>query len=109
MKRAPLATMRGIWRDQIFADHDLPSNARIVGYAIGGLITMSETAALYRRIGKVKVWPSQKLMCALTGLSVDTIRVSVAALIKGGHLKLLKRGNQVTGSSRYRILFKENA
>jgi hypothetical protein len=106
MARPPLMKLRGIWRDQVFQDHKLKSSPRVVGYALGGLMTMQKTARIYKKSGKVKVWPSQKYLAKQTGLSPDTIRIAVARLIKRGHMELLKRGNQVDGANKYRIILK---
>lgn len=109
MQRTPLPTLRGMWRDQVFADLKLPPSARIIGYAMGSFFTMEKTADLYRRKGWVRIFPSQTRLHQLTGLHLDTVRVAIGQLIERGHLKLSRKGNQFSGSNRYRVIFKEKA
>ena len=67
-------------------------------------ITLQDTAEKYRRTGKIVIWPSQAALRERTSFALDTISAGVNQLIEHGHLKRLKRGNQKTGSNRYRLL-----
>jgi hypothetical protein len=102
-----LSRLKAIWRDQIFADRDLTSSCFKVGYAMADYMTMNKTAAWFRRHGDIVIFPSQEELRKRTHLSPDTIRVSIAQLIEGGHLRRWRRGNQFTGSNRYKVIIKD--
>jgi len=102
-----LSRLKAIWRDQIVADHELTSSCFKVGYVMADYMTMEKTTSRYRRHGEIVIFPSQKMLQERAFLSPDTIRVSIAQLIARGHLRKLRRGNQFTGSNRYKVIIKD--
>lgn len=106
MKLPPLAVIKGMWRDQVFDDPELTASAFKLAYGLANFITMKKSKAKYNRTGRVIVNPSQATLAEVTDLSADTVRDVVAQLIERGHLKRIKRGNQYTGSNKYRIVVK---
>ncbi len=102
-----LSRLKAIWRDQIFGDPGLTPSACRVGYVMADFMTMEKTTSHYRRRGEIVIFPSQKTLRERTFLSPDTIRLNIAQLIKGGHLRRLRRGNQFTGSNRYKVIIKD--
>jgi hypothetical protein len=106
-RRIPLAAFRGRWLDQIFNDHELPYSALKLAYFMAGYCTMTDSAAKYREQGKVFIWPSQRELRKKTHLNIDTIIVGVRHLIDRGHLRRVRRGNQVRGSNKYRLIMRE--
>jgi hypothetical protein len=103
-----LSRLKAIWRDQVFNDPGLTASTFKLGYAMADFITMRDTAAMYRRRGEIVIFPSQETLRERTHLSLDTIRVGTSQLIGGGHLRRLRRGNQITHSSQYKIVVKES-
>lgn len=106
-RRLPLPTLRGRWRDQLNADHELKDSAFRVGYTMAGFMTMDVTEHRYSRNGRIIVYPSQQRLHDQTGIGLRTISSSIAQLVDRGHLKRLTRGNQVGGSARYQIVLLE--
>jgi hypothetical protein len=103
-----LLCLKAVWRDQVFNDPSLTPSTFKLGYAMADFITMRDTAAMYRRQGEIVIFPSQETLRQRTHLSPDTIRVGINQLMAGGHLRRLRRGNQITHASRYKILAKES-
>lgn len=101
-----LYQLRGVWRDQIFKDAELSHAAFRLGYGLAAYMTLKDTEAEYRNSGKIEVFPSQEALSEDSSVSPATIRVSIAQLIQRGHLEQVRRGNQHSGSNRYRILIK---
>lgn len=103
---AELRKQKQVWREQVCSDNKLTPSAFKIGYVMADYVTLEDSAAHYRKHGKLIIWPSQAALRDRTEISVDTIRTSVATLIKRGHLELRQRGNQVRGSNEYRMLIK---
>jgi len=70
-------------------------------------ITMSNTTVEFVGTGRVIIWPAQRTLAATTGFCENTISNGVKRLIGQGHLRLDKRGNQITGANRYEIVVKQ--
>lgn len=63
---------------------------------------MRETGAWHEQGAR-----SQETLRERTHLSLDTIRVGINQLAASGHLRRIKRGNQITHASQYKFLAKE--
>lgn len=103
-RRRPLSHLKAKWRDQLCADNELRPAAFKVGYVMADYMTMARTATQYAETGEIIIYPSHEELGKKTDFCPDTIGASVAQLIDHGHLQKLKRGNQFTGSNRYRII-----
>jgi hypothetical protein len=101
-----LLRLRGIWRDQIFADPKVNHAAFRVGYGLSTFMTMQKTAEHYSASGVIVVFPSHATLVKDANVSPDTVRTSIARLEKLGHLQKTRRGNSWTGSNHYKLLFK---
>ncbi len=97
---------RGRWRDQVFADPSIKGTAFKVAYALSIYMTMNETAQRYVETGRVQVFPNQASLAHDAQLSVDTIRININRLVRRGHLKRVRHGNQIGGATVYGLLFK---
>jgi hypothetical protein len=102
-----LRLLKHKWRDQVMFDHELTPSTRCVGYCAANYITMDATRDKYRDTDRIIIWPSQKTLAAETGFNIETVSRAIKQLRKHGHLKRTQKGNQHTGSNRYRIVMKE--
>src|SRR5690242_6057477 len=93
-----LLRLRVQWRDQVFGDRNLTAHARVVGYQMANFITMTDTVDEYVATYRIISWPAQLTLDATAGFRENTISESVKRLIGQGHLRLDKRGNQITGA-----------
>ena len=100
----PLSHLKAKWRDQLCADNELRPAAFKVGYVMADYMTMTKTANQYIETGEIIIYPSYEELGKKTGFCLDTIGTSVTQLIDHGHLQKQKRGNQFSGSNRYRII-----
>ena len=104
-----LTVVRARWRDQIMHDLRLQYSTKVIGYHMADYITMDHTRQRYRETGKIVIFPSQELLHDKTGANPDTVMEAVKQLIRRGHLELLAKGNQYTGSNQYRVILRKAA
>jgi DNA-binding transcriptional MocR family regulator len=108
MKR--LVSLRGKWRDQVFADSRIKHGHFRVAYSLSNFMTMDWTAREYRKTGKIYVFPSQETLAHDAHASLDTVHKAIKQLTERGHLKMVSRGNQFANQANvYRILVKPEA
>jgi hypothetical protein len=82
------------WIDQIASDKNLPPNATRVAVAIASHINGDTGAA----------WPSIDRLADILGLVANSVRKSIRAMVRGGHLAVEIGGG--SASNRYRLIAK---
>jgi hypothetical protein len=100
-----LYRLRGVWIEQVYEDEIIKKASVFkIAFAIYRCMTMKETATEYSKKGRIYIWPKQKWIADDARLSEDTVGAGLAELVERGYLKLVRHGNQFSGSSKYRVM-----
>ena len=107
-RKNSLEVLKAKWRDQVMYDHELTASWRVLAYWLADRMTLPTSRDDYKNTKQIVIWGAQANLAKEMQMHIETVADGIAGLIERGHLYLLERGNQRTGSNRYLVIVKSD-